>query len=494
MTTFQHLTNECRNGQRNATLLSWRIGMTIVLLLLALTLTAQEEINPDDYRIEQKDIDRALQLINAPQRTDVVMPNPAPGAQWFPEAGLGLFMHWGIHSVDGVQPSWNMVKHYRYAGKHPHSRRQYYALAKKFKPEGYNPARYLKACKDAGFTYAVLTTRHHDGYALWPSKYGIGTKQYMGGRDLIKEYVAACRKTGMRVGLYYSPRDWHFPGATCKEEFDDRTRDKLPPITDSVANYQQYIKYMAYVMTQLEELLTRYGKIDVLWLDGSGWRGIRENNTNKIYAWIRSMQPDIVIDDRWANIVDPDNPSGTSVRIGDFTTPFECSLPTYVPSKWWEAENLWTYGGGWGYDKKGKFRTLSWFFDNYIGTRSLGGNFLVNIGPDENGNMHPNFYNEIDSLTSWMIYGRESVIGTQPTPGPELSNVYLTTRGQDTLYAHVLPKSPQQVSIKTDRLPREMKLLRNLHPVKWMMHDGYLHFMIPKAERTKMDDVVKIIF
>lgn len=471
-----------------------QILLTFCLVFLPLGMNAQEEINPKDYHIEKKDLNRALTLINTPLKENVAFPNPAAGAQWFPNAGLGLFMHWGIHSVDGVQPSWNMIQHYRYAGRDPHTVKQYYALALKFNPQNYNPERYLEACKKAGFTYAVLTTRHHDGYALWPSKYGIGTKQYMGGRDLIKEYVEACHKTGMRVGLYYSPRDWHFPGCMDKREFDANTRKDLPPITDSVGNYRQYVNFIAYTMAQLEELLTRYGKIDVLWLDGASWRGINEKNTEKIYAWIRSIQPDIVINDRWANIVDPDNPAGTSMRVGDFTTPFECGMPTYVPSKWWEAENLWTAGGGWGYDKEGNFRTLSWFFDNYIATRSLGGNFLVNVGPDENGNMKPKFYQEIDSLASWMNYGRESVAGSQPTPGVELCNVRLTSRSTDTLYAHVLPMSPAQISLKTDRKPREVTLLRNQKPIQWMWRDGFLHFMIPQSERTNLDDVVRISF
>lgn len=468
--------------------------ITIIMLSIPLTLMAQWRINPEDYAISQADIDRAQRLVDTPLTSEPVFPNPSPGAQWFPTAGLGLFMHWGIHSVAGVQPSWNMIKGYRYAGRNPHTRKTYYALARKFDPKNYLPIRYLKDCKEAGFTYAVLTARHHDGYAIWPSKYGIGTKQYLGGRDLVKEYVDACRKAGLRVGLYYSPRDWHYPGQMRDEEFVEKTRRQKFVIADSASNRREYVRFLGYVMAQIEELLTHYGKIDVLWLDGMGWRGIQEENTEKIYAWIRSLQPDIVINDRWANIVDPDNPSGTSVRIGDFVTPFECTKPAYIPYKWWEYEDLWTAGGGWGYDKKGRLRSMGWFFDGFIATRSLGGNFLVNVGPDANGNMHPNFYHKIDSLKAWMIYGRESVFGTQITPGPELSNVPLTCRGADTLYAHVLPRMKAQISIKSLRKPREVVLLRTLKPLQFIWRDGYLHFALPKDERTNMDDVARIVF
>lgn len=307
-----------------------KINTLLTICAAASMLHAQPRINPDDYKIDAADVQRAEKLIAAPVPDDVVMPTRHPDAQWYPGAALGLFMHWGIHSVDGIQPSWNMIKHYRYGGKRYHSPKRYYRLARKFKPT-ILPDSFLTAACDAGFTYAVLTTRHHDGYALWPSKYGIGVRHDLPGRDLVREYVDACRAAGLKVGLYFSPRDWHYPEAMAPCEFNVRTRSKVPAITDSVANRAKYVRFVGYVMRQLEELLTGYGKIDLLWLDGMEWRGITENNTEKIYSWIRTMQPGIVINDRWANLVDPDNPDGTSVRIGDLTTPFECGEPTYIP-------------------------------------------------------------------------------------------------------------------------------------------------------------------
>src|SRR5574344_453325 len=219
--------------------------------------------HPEAYQISQKDIDRAQALINAPLTESVIVPNPNPDAQWFPDASLGLFMHWGIHSVVGAQPSWAMINHYKWNGGYC-SPDKYYALTGQFNPQNYNPDKYLKAAKEAGFNYAVLTSRHHDGYALWPSKYGISTRQYMGGRDLIKEYVDACRRNGLKVGLYYSPNDWHYPGAKRAVDFDDNTKNEPWVIADSTANYHEYVKFLGYVMAQIEELLTRYGKIDLL--------------------------------------------------------------------------------------------------------------------------------------------------------------------------------------------------------------------------------------
>ena len=170
-----------------------KIWYLCTLLTLSAPLAqAQLNAHPESYKIDKKDIKRARELISTPVKQPLVLPNPNPDAQWFPDASLGLFMHWGIHSVVGAQPSWDMIADYEWGGRvSPPDK--YYALAERFNPQDYDPNKYLKAAKDAGFTYAVLTTKHHDGYALWPSKYGIGTKQYMNGRDLLKEYVDACR-------------------------------------------------------------------------------------------------------------------------------------------------------------------------------------------------------------------------------------------------------------------------------------------------------------
>src|SRR2546421_3298861 len=145
-----------------------------------------------------------------------------PDAQWFGDAGLGLFLHWGICSTKAMNISWPMIPGRALGGKHiddPAEREriiktgdwnlngkpnsitpnQYWAMAKDFNPQNYDPDKWLKAAKEAGFTYAMLTARHHEGFALWPSKTGdFNTSNYMGGRDLVKGYVEACRRNGLK--------------------------------------------------------------------------------------------------------------------------------------------------------------------------------------------------------------------------------------------------------------------------------------------------------
>src|SRR4030042_999706 len=151
-----------------------------------------------------------------------------PEAQWFPQAGMGLFMHWGIHSVAGIQPSWAMIKDYPLGGDPRfHPPEKYYALAKEFNPQHYDPNRWMEAAAKAGHQYAVLTAKHHDGYALWPTRYGdLSTRQYMDGRDLLAPYVEACRRYGLKVGFYFSPPAWHYPGFPGIIDFDYNRRDE----------------------------------------------------------------------------------------------------------------------------------------------------------------------------------------------------------------------------------------------------------------------------
>ena len=224
-----------------------------------------------------------------------------PDAQWFPQAGFGLFMHWGIHSTAGLQPSWAMVKDYPYGGDSPYNApEKYWALAPQFNPQHYAPDRWLAAAARAGFTYAVLTTKHHDGYALWPSRHGdFGVRQYLGGRDLTGPYVEACRRHGLRVGFYFSPRDWRYPGYPADYTGHDyrKGQNNALPFADPVRNQAEFDKFYAFTRSQIEELLTWYGRIDILWFDGLSWPGA-EIPTTEIFTWVRSLQPGIVINNR----------------------------------------------------------------------------------------------------------------------------------------------------------------------------------------------------
>ncbi|OGV72145.1 MAG: hypothetical protein A3K19_26535 [Lentisphaerae bacterium RIFOXYB12_FULL_65_16] len=210
-----------------------------------------------------------------------------PDAQWFGDAGLGLFIHWGISSVHGgVDLSRGMMADKPWdpnakPGVSLATPEEYFALAKSFTPDKYDPDKWLSAAREAGFRYAVMTTKHHDGFAMWPSEVGkFGVKQYLPGVDLVKGFIDACRKNDLKVGLYYSPPDWHFNrnymsfhyGSGDQKRFPGRKHFGLKhEVIDAIPSKPVGFDdaHRAYVRAQVQELLTRYGKIDVIWFDGS---------------------------------------------------------------------------------------------------------------------------------------------------------------------------------------------------------------------------------
>jgi alpha-L-fucosidase len=304
-----------------------------------------------------------------------------PEAQWFPQADLGLMLHWGIHSVISAEPSWSMVRDYPLE-RHL-SREAYYALAPRFQPDRYDPDKWLAAARAAGFRYAVLTTKHHDGYTLWPSAFtALGVHSHLDGRDLLAPYVEACRRHGMKVGFYFSPRDWSYPGFPPPYvDYDFKLGlNQTPPFADPVENQAAFDQFYAYTRGQLQELLTRYGRIDLLWFDGVSWPGADIHFLETI-QWLRSLQPHLVLNDRWCQ--------EGGEQIGDYTT-CECAMPETRPEGWWEA--CTGTNGGWGFNHGAPLPPAAWFREQRELCHRWGGNFLPNISPGPDGAMPDSFY------------------------------------------------------------------------------------------------------
>lgn len=406
-----------------------------------------------------------------------------PDAQWFPEAGLGLFIHWGISSVHGgIDLSWGMMK-----GKpwdpldRSISPEEYYRLAERFNPTLYDPDKWLRAAKEAGFRYAVLTTKHHDGYTLWPSAYGeIGVGKYLPGVDLVGRYIEACRKHDLKVGLYYSPPDWYFNrhyisfhfGSGDQQRFPDRQHfdmrhQPIDEIPHPPAGFQQ--DYEAYIHGQVVELLTRYGQIDLLWFDG-GPEAISIEE-------IRALQPGIVINPRMH-------------KQGDFKTP-ECRMPDGPLDGWWELCDIWPFGS-WGYDRNHEeYKSLGWMLSRLTRVRGWGGNYLINVGPRPTGEMPDVYYLRLSELGAWMQHSGESVFGVQPGPHPEQSNVPVTVRG-NRWYLHCSPGFETPIVLKGVAAPRSVVLLRTGDVLKADYGRDIASIIVPPELRTRDVDVVAV--
>ncbi len=407
--------------------------------------------------------------------------NTRPCAQWFPRAGLGLFIHWGIHSLAGIQPSWAMIKDYPYVDNRDYDTpEKYYKLAPQFNPKNYDPDKWMKAAAGAGFTYVVLTTKHHDGYCLWPSEYGrYSTRTFMNGRDLLKPYVDACRKHNLKVGFYFSPRDWSYPGYPMKyANFNYHNRNRADLVPDSLKCEEAFETFYRYTRGQLHELLTRYGPIDILWFDGLRWPGIENIKTGEIHEWVRSLQPDILMNERWGH------------AHGDFYTE-EWFMPENPPPyEWWEYTISWK--GHWGYSPHLPYQfNNNQIIERLVDVRKWGGNFLLNIGPAPDGSMPEGFYERLDSLASWMQHHKKSVIHTSPLLFPDNCNKP-ATRNNKEWFVFLMPDDNGLVEIHGVNKPERIYLLNDQQAVPFFYEDKKISLTIDMARRNKQVQVIAI--
>ncbi|MDR3677677.1 MAG: alpha-L-fucosidase [Acidobacteriota bacterium] len=421
-------------------------------------------------------------------------PSHRPIQPWYSQDGFGLFICWGISSVANIEIGWGIFED---AGKpNPYwPTTKYDALADQFNPQKYDPDLWMEAAARAGFKYCVFLTRHHDGYALWPSEFGdFGTKQKLNGRDLVKPYVDACRKHGLKVGFYYSPTDWHynppgwphrgFPRRDGEMHHSHPERQGLPKWVDMpLPEVQKYLdQFYVYVKGQVGELLTRYGTIDLLWWDGYEWPDGINLHGEEMERYVRQLQPNIVENDRYF-IWGPNKP------FGDFNTDFEGKDPAKKPTGAWEQCE--TICGGWSYRGDPSCKPTSHIVERLVRNRAWGGNYLPDFGPRPDGTMSPKFYTACDELAGWMKYGAPSVFDVTPGPYPEQCDVPVTFKG-NVWYVHFLSRKQQTVTLTGTRAPKSAKVLRTGQAAKWKEQGGHVLLALPSVPPTDFDEVVEV--
>jgi len=429
-----------------------------------------------------------------------------PDAQWFPKAKLGLFFHWGISSVLGQSDlSWGMIrqpKEFRRMSFEQYgwenfdvvnvSPAKYWEQAKSFRPDRYDPDRWLAAAGEAGVRYAILTTRHHDGFALWPSKYGdFNTKNYAGGVDLVGKFVAACRKNGIKAGLYYSPPDWRWDREFMSFSRDPGTgpldwhlRSCILRARTPEEEEKNRIEFRNYLRGQLTELLGNYGKIDILWLDGCfpEFRNVTPETVGTVknqtlsLEEIRALQPGIIVNRR-------------GHLRGDFSTP-ECVFPKTRPEGWWEFIETINCGG-WGYRRHELYKPAGYLLKCLGESCARGGNFVANVSPDPHGEMPEVYYKRLKQVAGWMKENRNVVLDAVPGEWPAKSNVPVLRR-DDTVYALVNVSQEGTATLNLDHPPCSVVLRTDGRPVPYRYEGGVLSFELEDDRRSLLTDVVEI--
>jgi alpha-L-fucosidase len=353
-----------------------------------------------------------------------------PTATWFAGARFGLFVHWGHGSQQGWELSWPLV------GGAPNLHRcqdvpadAYHANARTFAPRRHAARDWLARAKACGMQYAVLTTKHHDGFALWPTRasdWSIAATPY--GGDLVAEFVEATRAAGLRVGFYFSLCDWHHPDYPAFTDADRPYRFGMAPRPTEA----QWARYHDFLRAQLTELLTQYGRIDLLWFDGGWERSSDAWRTPDLVAMIRALQPDIVINDRLPG-------------AGDYDTP-EQFVPPEPPARTWET--CLTMNESWAWNPSDPdWKSSRALVHTLCEVAGRGGNLLLNVGPRGDGSLPPEQTERLDAMAGWMDAYREGILGTSAGLAPWQFYGPTTRRG-DRLYLHLLWRPYDTITVR----------------------------------------------
>ena len=234
-------------------------------------------------------------------------PSDNTAVGWFAGAGLGLFVHWDHASQQGLEISWPLVGgNFALPQGQSVTVEQYHSSAATFDPTAWDAAALARLAREAGATYAVLTTKHHSGYAMFHTKLSeLSVEHSPFGRDIVREFVDAVRAEGLRVGFYFSLPDWSAPDYPAFTEADKPYRFGYSP---PVPSPERWDRYLEYLFGQITELLTQYGRIDVLWFDGGWERAAPQWRGRELIDLIHSLQPDILVNDRLPGFGDYETP------------------------------------------------------------------------------------------------------------------------------------------------------------------------------------------
>ena len=390
---------------------------------------------------------------------------------------FGMFVHYGLYSVQG-RGEWAMFIEQQDID-------EYKKLANEFTAEKFNGEEWAKIAKNAGMQYMVLTTKHHDGFSLWDSKSCKDDHTVMNSackRDLIKEYTDACRNNGLMVGLYYSPLDWRFPGFFAPKLYRTSAKELVKQTHD-----------------QIRELLTGYGKIDLLWFDGAEdfWvaQGLHLNRLRRpddfktniqVEDFWRAKELDKFIRETQKGIICNDRIGDKS--CGDYFAP-EKKIGEYNVVDPWETCDTLT--DDWGYRPNAKIRSLRNVINLLVKVVCNGGNLLLNVAPRPDGSFEPEEIKRLKQVGEWLKKYGDSIYGTRG--GPIICDDFGgTTHKQNKLYFHVLDWQQDQIVIPDVGDP-EIKFLTNAN-YNVVKEGGLIKITVSEEDKLEMDSIIEFTY
>ncbi len=350
---------------------------------------------------------------------------------WWREARFGMFIHWGLYAIPAGewQGNTNHAEWIRTTAQIP--LKEYDQFVAQFNPVQFNPTEWVKLAQAAGMKYIVITSKHHDGFCLFDSKYtnfDIMATPFQ--RDILKELAAACRAAGIKMCWYHSIMDWHHPDYLPRRDWEkDRPTEG--------ANFDRYVQHLK---NQLQELVTNYGEISVLWFDGE-WESTWNTQYGKdLYNYVRSLQPSIIINNRvGAGRSGMEGFTAGHEFSGDFGTPEQQIPATGLPGVDWET--CMTMNDHWGYNQHDQnWKSTTDLIQKLADIASKGGNFLLNVGPTAAGLFPDASIERLREMGQWMQVNGAAIYGTQASPFKNLPWGRCTQKalaGGTRLYLHV---------------------------------------------------------
>ncbi|MCX6134257.1 MAG: alpha-L-fucosidase [Ignavibacteriales bacterium] len=351
--------------------------------------------------------------------------------QWWSEARFGMFIHWGLYSIPAGEwkGSTNHAEWIRTTAQIPLT--EYDKFVGQFNPVKFNAVEWVRMAKNAGMKYITITSKHHDGFCLFDSKYtefDVMSTPFK--RDIMKELADACHKEGIKICWYHSIMDWHHPDYLPRREWEK----------DRSAAGAEFDRYFQHLKNQLKELLTNYGEIGVLWFDGEWESTWNTKYGTELYNYVRSLQPNIIINNRvGAGRSGMEGFTKAGEFAGDFGTPEQEIPATGLSGVSWET--CMTMNDNWGFNKHDdRWKSTDDLVQKLADIASKGGNFLLNIGPTSEGVFPQPAIDRLGQLGDWMKVNGEAIYETKASPFKNLEWGRCTQKTIDggvRLYLHV---------------------------------------------------------
>lgn len=429
---------------------------------------------------------------------------------------FGLFMHWGTYSEWGVVESWSICPEDEgwtqrkgpYSATYAGYVKAYENLQTTFNPVKFNPEKWVQAAKTAGMKYVIFTTKHHDGFAMFDTKqsdYKITDPKTPFSKNpranVTKEIFNAFRKQNFMIGAYFSKPDWHSPYYWWPY-FPPKDRNVN---YDPAKHPDKWNQFKDFTYNQIQELMTGYGNVDILWLDG-GWvrplstvdttvdwqKGIKFNqdiDMPKIVTMARQHQPGLIVVDRTV-----------SGEYENYTTP-EQEVPAAPLDHPWES--CITMGNSWSYVPNDQYKSVSTIVQLLVKIVSRGGNLLMNIGPGPDGDWDPEAYKRLQGIGEWININGEAIYGSKAVAPYSDGNVYYSqSKNGKAIYAFVIGNGeqvnvPAAMDIKLDNVKglKKVTLLGSKQSIKWKANGNGVHLQMASAvNNLKHAAVFKLVY